>query len=283
MKIKYNSRNVDRSKQGGDGELPQPGRYVMKYESATFEEPGGDKQPRIVFVLRIDESEPKHKNFPFWDYVLLDVDWKMDQHLQAIGIDTEKNPEGEVDLAKFKGKKVLARVKADKNPAGEYRPKLAWVGPYKPPAGSDQLEQDEHDEPTFDDGVDDTVEPFPNGGTPAADDGTGPTKEQVALWGEDGDLENEDAMESLTALAEEYGFNADDYATWAELAEAIIEQMPDEEDGDGEPEAAAVEDQDYESWDVAQLKAELESRELPVKGTKAALIARLRQNDADPF
>lgn len=41
------------------------------------------------------------------------------------------------------------------------------------------------------------------------------------------------------------------------------------------------EDEGYESWTNAELSAELESRGLPKSGSKAELIARLEEDDAE--
>lgn len=62
----------------------------------------------------------------------------------------------------------------------------------------------------------------------------------------------------------------------------FVESDEDDEDDEDEDDPADAETEDnYESWDKADLKAELERRELALSGNKKDLVARLRQHDAE--
>lgn len=74
-----------------------------------------------------------------------------------------------------------------------------------------------------------------------------------------------------------------------EAEESAAESEEDDEDEDDEDEDEDDdEDPDYENWTIADLKAEIESRnkkagadaQMSVTGVKADLAARLRENDA---
>lgn len=59
----------------------------------------------------------------------------------------------------------------------------------------------------------------------------------------------------------------------------LDEEDEDELDDDEEDEA----EDEYEEMSVPELRAELKDRDLNTRGAKPALIARLRENDAEPF
>ena len=65
---------------------------------------------------------------------------------------------------------------------------------------------------------------------------------------------------------------------------SMVEEVLETEKFDPEPTTPdenpfTEEIQQYDSWTVKELKAELQTRELPIYGTKAELTLRLKQND----
>lgn len=289
MKLKYNSSQVDRSKE----ELtpPTPGVYRAKIESATFQK----EHDRIEFVVRQTEpdSAGNGKGYGFWDRVRMDLDWKIDQYLRAVGFDTENNPEGEFDVPKdFVGKDIMIRVKSDYwTPEGateaQYRPKLATPLPLI--EGDDEegwedeseLETDEESEPetiSEDEDID---------------------SDEIEGLGAAADDEDEEAIARLDTIGRAAGLDPDEYATWGELSAAIIETMVPAEKPkpvkaaakkaaakpapEREPEPDDDAGENYDEWDLNDIKAEAASRGLSDKGPKSAIVARLRKHDSDPF
>jgi hypothetical protein len=254
VKIKYNSRNVDRS---GAVTPPKPGTYKMKVSECKFEEDNGSHPDRLVFIVAMAEADSKGvgKGYRFWDYVNLDIDWKVDQWLQAAGVDTEKKPEGELDTKIFKNLEVLGRVKED-SWKGEYRPKLAGV-----------FELVEEDEEYEDYEEDDEFEEESEDEEP----------EESEESEEDEDWEEEEEEEEEEEPAPPPRKKAAAKKAPAKKAAAKRRPAPEPEEEEEE------EEDDYDSWDPAALKAEAKERGLSTGGSKSALIARLRMNDADPF
>jgi hypothetical protein len=295
VKIKYDSTEVDRSKEG-DFVAPKPGVYRMKIESCTYEEESS-QGPRIVVMARMDQNDAdgNGNGYGFWDYVGLKTDWKVDQWLQAIGFDTEDDPEGEFDTSDFVGKTIMGRVKEDYfTRDGEdhptYKPKLARALPFV--EGDDEEAWDAESE------MEESVEEEPE----ETDDGDEdmPFKEDMTELGELADEGDEDAIGSIYTLCQKFVLDSDEFDLWSEAAEAVAENLeakpkpkpvkkapakkaPAKKAAAKKPDPEPDAEDDYDSWSVADLKEELESRELSQGGGKTALIARLRKNDNDPF
>lgn len=306
MKLKYNSSKVDRSK---DGDLvpPQPGVYKMKIESCTYEK---DKD-RIVIVSRMleNDGEGHGKGYGFWDYVPLDLDWKIDNWLQAIGVDTENRPEGEFDPKDFVAKTIMGRVVSDfYTKDGETEPRYSPRLRKPLPMTADDDEEGWDEDSELDEDVEEEEVEAP---------AELPSKDEVVEMGELADDDDEDAMLGLATVAQGLGIDPDEFATWSELADAIVEKLPkpkpakkaaakkaapakktaakkaaakpkpepepEPEEEEEEEESDSGADDDYDEWTVDELKEELEARELSPRGSKAALIKRLRENDNDPF
>jgi hypothetical protein len=106
--------------------------------------------------------------------------------------------------------------------------------------------------------------------------------------GEEEDYE-EWTLDELQAEADERGLTIKGRKTEAKYREALIEsdQEGGEEEAEAEEEAEPEYTDDYEEWEVPELKEELEDRKLDLpKGrlSKAKLVAVLREDDGkDPF
>lgn len=295
MKLKYDSSEVDRSK-SGDFVPPKPGLYRLKISEIKVEDiEGGEKRLVIVSRMMDNDSEGHGKGYGFWDRITLNKAsaWKLDQYLQAaLGIDTENKAKGTFDTDALLNKEIMGRVKHD-TWDGEYSPKLGSVFPAVESDGDpDDEDPDEGDGDTGT-GDEDEYEDT----TPAA---SGDDEDDLDELGSDADDGDDDAIARLVELAGECDLNPDEYDTWAELAEAIQEENAEEPEPEPEPTPppskkaaakkagapaakAAPKKAQYEDMEIDDLRAEAENRGLAVKGTKSALIARLRTNDADPF
>jgi hypothetical protein len=251
VKLKYNSKNVDRS--GSNVTPPRPGSYQMKVTECKFEEDNGSHPDRLVFIsaMQVADSDGNGKGYRFWDYVNLDIDWKVDQWLQAAGVDTEKRDEGEFDTKQFKNLMVLGRVKEDQY-KGEYRPKLAGVFQWVNDEDLDEFEE-EYDEDVAEEEDYDEVE----------SEDEDEVEEEFEEEDEDWDEEEEEPEPKPKPRKK------------APTKKAAAKRKP-------APEPEEVED-DYDEWSVADLRGECKERGLAVSGGKSALIVRLRKNDADPF
>jgi len=244
VKLKYNSKNVDRSKSGGVP--PQPGTYKLKVVEVKYEEDNGSHEDRLVFKSRMMENDEKGvgEGYHFWDYVNLSIDWKVDQWLQAAGVDTEKRESGEFDTRTFKDLMVLGRIKSDTY-QGEYKPKLAGV--FELIEDDDAEDEYEEEEEELDDAE----------------------VEEADEDEEDYEDEEEEEEEEEEPAPPPRRTSKKAPAKKA-AAKPKVEEPADDED-------------DYDDWSQADLKAECGERGLGVGGSKTALIARLRLNDADPF
>jgi hypothetical protein len=297
VKLKYNSTGVDRSKQG-DFTPPKPGVYPMVVDSVVQEKANADHPVRIVIVVKMVEADPEGngKGASFWKYINYEdstQDWVMDQWIAATGLaDTESNPTGEIDTKDMVGKKVLGRVKSDYY-GDEYRPKLARVMPLK--AGEDEP------------GWGDTTTTEADGTAEEDQELAGLdqySSDEVEALGEPADEGDEDAVAALDHLGREAGLDPNDYALWSELAAAIVETMVPAEEPEAPapakksvakkaaaaPKAAPKKEEpaeeageDYASWTLEDINAELEARSLSTSGPMSAKVKRLKENDADPF
>lgn len=155
VKIKYNVKGADHkaNAEGGAGELAPKGVYIAELAETNLgyskdDDGKPDKnRPRIECIWRLvgqADGSALDKNYaPVWDYVSFSdaAEWKLDQFLQSIGVDTESEEEGELDLTKYaakvtnlkgeesKGKKgtpvkCKVRVVGGKNLEGDYKPKI---------------------------------------------------------------------------------------------------------------------------------------------------------------
>lgn len=253
VKVKYDSRNVDRSKQGGASTPPAAGVYRMEILACEFQEADDPKNgpgyDRLIFTTKCLEGDDQNrgKGYRFWDYVNLELDWKVDQWLQAIGVDTEEAERGSFDTRAFKGKEIIGRTDTEMY-NGTEQGRLKWVGP-----DVEDEELEDEDEAELDDELEDEEE--------------------------DEELEDEDEDEDEDDEDEEPPPPPKKKRRTKPAPEPEPEEDEDEEDEDDED----FEEDGYEDMTQAALKKEAKSRGISVTGSKSALVARLREHDDDPF
>jgi hypothetical protein len=200
------------------------------------------------------------------------------------------------NLGKIEGKNALIRLREDTDQEGEYRPR---IGKILPLAGADEDDEDEDDEGDEEDYSEMSLADLKELVEERELEFTGKaTKAKLVKLLEEADEEDEDEDED-----EEDEDEVDlDSMTRAELKAYIKEEdldvkilRKDDEDilrekireaqGEDEDEEEDDDDEDdednYDDLSVAELREELEARSLNVKGTKKALIARLRADDED--
>lgn len=279
--IKFDVRSSDPAKAiAGGGEQAPVGMYVGKIVSVVDEKPEG-KDRRLHVIYEITHSADGGKKLSSYaqlhDYITFaeSQDWKMDQFLQAIGAATSTKRTGSFDPDKQKGKKIKLRVKGETyNEEYRAKPGGVWKADGGPSAGAeDEPDEDESDE-NSDENSDETW------------------AEIGARIDEQGDEELPEDVAAMTEAAEELGVDPDDFPTWEELGSALDSgddtdepsEEGDEDEGSDEDEEGG-EDESYNDWSIADLKAELEARELSTSGAKSVLVARLEENDeeAGPF
>ncbi len=66
----------------------------------------------------------------------------------------------------------------------------------------------------------------------------------------------------------------DEKPTWVEAAETVVEEVVEITNA-----ANPFSEANYDSWTVVELRAECKSRGIPVYGTKAEIVLRMRRND----
>jgi SAP domain len=261
FKIKYNSSGVDRTK-GNNGIPPNPGIYLMTIKGVKYRKDKND----LEFIVRVKGGD--HKGYGFWDYVSLGEasDWKVDQYLQAIGVDTVNKPKGTIDIEQFLNQDVMGRVKAG-SWNGEPRPELAAVLPV--PADFDEDEEDDDDEDD-DEGEDDDEE----------DDSDDDEEDDDDEDDEDSDDDDEEDDEDDDEDDEDDEPEPPKKSTKKAAAPAA---KPAAKKAAAAPAAKKTRKKNYDDMELEDLKAECTKRGLNAKGNKSAIIARLRANDDDPF
>jgi len=272
-KLKHDGTKVDRSK--ANVTPPQPGVYKLKIIEAKYEKDNGSHPDRIVFKAQQVEADDKGKGvgYTYWDYVNLDIDWKIDNWLNAVGVETEGKKAVGYGEETFVGKEISGRIIKDTFD-GEYRPKLKSVMPLEDDEDEDEIDPDEDEDETEDEDAGDS------------DD------DEDEEEGDDDDEDDEDD-EDEDDDDEDPDFEDDDDEDDDEDDEDEEEETPPPPPAKKkkapapEPEPPAkktsAKKKKYEDMTDEELQKELKKRELPVKGSRTAVIARLRKNDAEPF
>lgn len=157
-KIKYDVSGVDHKKAREviNFESPTPGVYraVVKEMNPGFskgEDGKPDKsRPRIEVIFSITGPKAK-KQFigaQLWYYLTFGEGYpkeKLDQFLQAFGVDTSKKSKGQFDTDDIIGEDCKIQVKKGSNQAGEYRGEVGNVMP------ADDADDDDDDDGDLDD------------------------------------------------------------------------------------------------------------------------------------
>jgi hypothetical protein len=246
--IPYDVRGVEST--GGDFELPPVGLYRVKIVSAVYEEPQ-DKDPRthVIFQITHDAKgkkikanySPIHRYYTYGENAI--GFWR--QFLEAVGVvQGKKGEKGTLSEDDLVGQEVLLRVKHEvwkesDGGDGEARPRAGNVM-----ALPDETEPDDDDD---DDDVDDD-------------------------WSEMSIADLEKAVkENDGKVASVVGRGAK-AKKGAARKKALVKWLEENASGDDE-------DEDYNEWDLSDLKEELKERGESTKGSKATLVKRLEKLD----
>lgn len=279
-KFNFNVTGVDHKKAVQNFESPKPGMYRAKIAEMNpgFSKDDAGKEdksrPRVEVIFHLQDKT--YNQTPMWYFLTFSGDYplqKLDQFLQAVGVNTAKTQKGSLDTDKYIGKIVNVRVKSGTNQTGEYRGEVGGV--FAAPQDDEDMDEDEEDLDDEDESEDEDEE------------------------SEDEDEEEEDEDDGLDALsikdvrarAKEIGVDS------TGLKPAVIERIraaaseeTEEEEDEPEDEEEETEDDGYDELSLAELKVEFKDRELdlpklvgPEAKKKAALIAALRANDEEPF
>jgi hypothetical protein len=222
------------------------------------------------------------------------------------------------DMSKIEGKTCLGRLVKDEDQDGEYRPKIGKLMSLKarqedeeaedeePDEDEESEDEDEGDEVDLDEMDRDELKSFIKEQELGIRVLSKYTDDEVRdkireALGDDEDEEEEDEEEEdeeegvdldeldrkeLKAFIEENELDIKVLKKWSddELRAKIQEALGEDEDEDEEEEEDEDEEGDnYDEMSLAELREELENRELDTKGKKNILVARLRKDDqTDP-
>jgi hypothetical protein len=244
---------------------PAPvGVYHGKVESIqqVASKSSGDQQFEVVFQLTKDANgkKLKQKYGQLWYYAPVDVDASWARRLKELVAAFGLKPKGG-NLATIEGKECLLRLREDTDLNGDYRPNIGKLMKLQEPEAEEGEDEDDED---------------------------------------DEDEESEDDLDGLSRAAlkkiikdEELDVTVKKSMSEEDIAEAIREARPEdeepedededdeEEDDDDEEEDDEAEDDNYDEMSIKALRQELSDRELETKGKKEVLIARLRTDDVE--
>lgn len=305
--IKYDNTDVE---SGGGGESPQPGMYPGKIISVKHRTQKSNGDPCNDLEVVVDVGADYKR---LWTYIGLEKNtaWKMREFTDAVGLPAK----GELTVAKLKsleGKPVSVKVAADTDLDGEYRGKVKNL--FKPGADGGKAagkaatkEDGDHEETDYSDwSVEDLVAEIeerelevPKGRKTAA------RLVAILVSDDEGETEDEpeDEPEDDDVVADEYDeWSVDDLVAEIEEREltvpkgrktkATLVALLRENDGGSDDEADAAPEDEYDEWDLADLKAEVAERneqgaeiEISGRASKEKLVAALREDDAnaEPF
>lgn len=284
--LEYDVTGVEESG-GGTGVKCPPGLKVAKIMIAEVREKKADGTPANDIRLALAVGEEYDWLFT---YIGLgpESDWKLAEFIRSLGL----KDKGKVNLEKVVKDGTLIRVKVNAGEyQGEYSPQAGKLYPADPEdeygSSASELSQstngaaaateDEPEASTYTEGFEASRESDPEVGS--YDD-----------W-EDADLEAEVSDRGLT-IPGGRGAKRDKYIT------ALRTEDAEMEGGGADPEEPAVssgDGDDYDSWELDQLKTEYESRNFDdpmpafrgsgaVDRIKAAIVEALREDDAaNPF
>jgi len=296
-----------------DFDTPIPkGVYRMKIEEIEETTSGSDGRPmlKITFVVTGNKEFNGRK---VWDYIKHQDEsqaWKMRNFIDAL----ELKEKGGFDPKKIAGTVLVAKIKHEGSPDDEYGIS-AKIGSLAPLPKGDEAEEEEAEETEEEveaegeEGEDEELTAADVRETEDMDD----LREIISDYGVEGiritkkstvesvqqkiidklELEEEEIeipedWDALTALDRDEAvelieaaelteeIDPDEYEDDRELLEAIAEELeievPEEEE-DAPP--------DYTKMTIAELKAECVERGLRDKGSKKALVGRLKKDDKE--
>ena len=317
-KIRY---DVSGATAGGDWEHAPVGLYLMEVKEINQKDSKA-KNPMLEVVMRPvatadgEKLESEYNNV--WYYIL--IDGSQDARLRGLTDALGLPAKGSLDTDAAAGSIVLAQLKADKDQDGDYRPRVAKLLP-APDDASVADEEGEEDEEDDEEGIDlaelnrTQLKALIKENSLEIRVLKSTTDDQLreaiaeALGGEDETEEpEEDEEEEEPEEDEEEGIDlstldrnelkklikdneleirvlksmSDD-----DIRAAIAEALGGAEGGDDEEEEDDEEGSNYESMQIADLKALLKERGLSTSGAKQTLISRLKEDDGskggDPF
>lgn len=288
--IEYDVTGVEESSGGGTGVKAKPGVYVAKIAKCSFRAEKRDGTPANDIEVALNVGDEYDWVFT---YIGLSeaADWKLAEFIRALGL----KEKGKLDPDKIVGK--LIRVKLNSGSyEGDYRPDAGRLMKAQPgdEFGSGASEPAEQPEPD-DEPDDDNDEP--TGEKTYADPDFVPSREGDEDVGSYEDWADED----LIAECEDRGLTL--AGGRGKKRDKAIAALRDEDaevagtDEEPEDEAAKVSDEpsdEYDDWDIDQLKEEWEARDMgdlpAVRGRnaadrlKAAMVEALREDDNEnPF
>lgn len=297
--IPYDVRGVEST--GGDFELPPVGLYRVKIVSAVYEEPQGkDPRTHVIFQITHDAKGKKikanysqiHRYYTYGENAI--GFWR--QFLEAVGVvQGKKGEKGTLSEDDLVGQEVLLRVKHEvwkesDGGDGEARPRAGNVMAL-PDDDEDTGDDEDDDDDSDDDDDDDSSED--------EDDDDDDDDEDDEEDDEDEDDEDDDDDDDDDDEDDE-----DETPDWSEMTIVDLEKAVKENDGKvvsvvgrgakakkGAARKKALvkwleenasgddEDEDYNEWDLSDLKEELKERGESTKGSKATLVKRLEKLD----
>lgn len=270
-KIKYDVKGVESR---GDRPVPKPGVYRCKIISCVDAKPD-NKDRRLEVQYEITDGDSK--GYRLYDYIVFaeSSEWKLAQFIRACGL-PEK---GTLDPDKLVGTALNVRTRVENSEEYGTSAKPASLMPLDGDDDEDEedLTEDEETEEEVDETEDDDTE---DDDESEEDEDDESDDEEDEDWTEE-ELESLDSKE-LRAVAEDY----DDVTVPAKLTAAakkkLIAAILEAQGGDDDEEEDEEEKPDYDSMDLADLKALAKERKLSPKGNKKVLVARLEKDD-DPF
>lgn len=279
-KIKYDVTGVEPSRDFGE---PIPvGVYKMVISNCVKKK---SQSGNDMLELELEVPKGEHKGRKVWEYIVLDEnsEWKLRQLVDALSA----KEKGTLDTDKIIGETIHVRVKHEsyeaENPeTGEEELKIqSKVASLLKP--KEEVEEEEESEEEETPAAEESEEEAEEGGSEEEEEEGGSESEEdeegvtwADLEGYDRDMLKAFKKENEAETKITKGKSDDDIRR--ELAEEFGIEIPEEEEE--EEEESSYEKTDYSEWSMPDLKKELKSRDLPVKGTKKALVARLEKDDA---
>lgn len=287
--IEYDVTGVEESSGGGTGVKAKPGVHVAKIAKCVQREEKRDGTPANDIEVALNVGEEYDWVFT---YIGLSesADWKLAEFIRAVGL----KDKGKLDPDKIVGK--LIRVKLNSGSYdGEYRPEAGRLMPAQ--KGDDKLFGEKVSEMSSQNGDDDGPDDEePNvdadGDKIYADPDFVPSREG------DDDVGTYDEWDEADLLAEVEDRGLTLAGGRGKKKDKAIAALRDEDNevagANDEPEDEPEAGDEYDDWDLDQLKEEWESRDMgdtpsfrgknAADRVKAALIEGLRADDEEnPF